>query len=173
MSIYLEEEICSLSDIYKKNIKQLSFKDVISLVFHACQKMIGANEMWQNYYHEFTEELALQNKYKCPDLTTISNNYNKRIEVFCNKGFITSNNLLTLLLRLIYIENRKKSIYYTNNYFKVLDYTLYMNKYENIEKLSIHDVFSILKPYMEYYIRIYSDEFMFEYQLALSIINQL
>lgn len=172
MSIILETEISPISEIYKKNINQLNFKDVCSLIFYATHNMAEKNSSWKIFYQEFQQEIILQNKNKCPNLTAITNNYSRRIEVYCDKGFITSKNFLTLLLRLVYIENRKKpeKIY---AYHKVLDYLTTIDNFDSISKLSIDELFQLLRKYLEYYLKVYNDEFMFEYQLALCIMNEL
>lgn len=174
MSIILENEIVPFTELHTKNIKQMSFKDIISLIFYACEKISGSCDPWNNYYQEFQNDLILQNKLKCPKFRPITNDFSKRVEIFCDKGFIVSNNFLTILLRMLYVENRKKGITGTYHYHKVLDHIIIpRTSVENIKKLSVYDLFELLKPYVSYYMKIYNDESMFEYQMANVILNQL
>ena len=174
MSIILENEIFPLLQLYNKTLKEMTFKDIISLIFHAFQKLSMTNDEWNKYYKEFQLELFLQNEKKCPHLITTTNDFNKRVEMYCDKGFIPSNNFLIMLLRLLYIENRKKNIIGTSGYHKILDHNITPAIHvDSIKKISIEQLFDLLKPYLSYYMKIYNDELMFEYQMANAIMAQL
>ena len=192
-SITYNEQIIPLAKIINKNINNLTFKEIISLIFHAvgivandksdpelatlkrgAEYLNDSQLTWKNIYDEFQKELEMQNKYKWPVMTIIKNDYSKRMDIFSNDEFIVSQNFLTLLLRILVVENYKRPyIYKSYNYHKILGHKLKISESHSIQKISLTDLFTYLKICLKYYIRIYNNDKYFEYQLAKAILNQM
>ena len=192
-SITYNEQIIPLAKIINKNINNLTFKEIISLIFHAVgivandksepepvilkqnsNNPIDNQPTWKNIYDEFQKELEMQNKYKWPVMTIIKNDYSKRMDIFSNDEFIVSHNFLTLLLRVLVVENYKRPyIYKSYNYHKILSHKLKISESHSIQKISMTDLFAYLKICLKYYIRIYNNEKYFEHQLGKAILNQM
>lgn len=76
------------------------------------------------------------------------------------QSFIPSDNLLLLLLQLLYIEKNKETnnIYVSFERYDILSYYLDSIKPRDIEHLSLIDIFEILETYMESYINFYNNK---------------
>ena len=124
--INLCDQITNYDKIINKSINYLTFKDVISLIFYACDAMSKHMEdpdfkMWSEFYKRFESKIEKQNKLKWPLLSIIRNDYDKRIDIFSTREYIKTKNLLMLLLRLLHIENYKRPyVYKTYQYHKIL-----------------------------------------------------
>lgn len=193
----LDNQIISLDKILPKYIKDLTFKEVISLIFHSVLGMSkDANnpqqKNWQLLYEEFETENERQNNYKWPKLTIIKNDQNKRIDVSSiNKLYIKSDNFFTHLFRLLCVENYKRTYNYKSyGYHKILNHTLKSNNDKLIKHITLDEIFSLFERFMEYYLCIYNNstcdtkKFLaknkttqpqkcFEYLLAKTIIKKL
>ncbi|XWV26593.1 hypothetical protein QJ857_gp0474 [Tupanvirus soda lake] len=175
-SIILNEQITPLEKIINKNINNLTFKEIISLVFHAASILSNDNldtisQGWTDIYTEFEKELEKQNKSKWPQMSITKNDYNRRIDIFSTGGsFISSKNIFMLMLRLLYVENYKRPyVYKSYNYHKVLGYKPKTIDNVCVKKLSLAELFEHFKICMKHYMRVYSDEKHFEYQLGKTI----
>ncbi len=177
MSIKIEDYVTSLELISSKDKNKFTFKDIISAIFHACYNMsldttYLNHNLWNLYYNEFLNDLKDQNNINWPKLIINRNDYNKRMDILPSKSYIISSNILTLLLRILYIEKYKRSyVYKSYNYYKILGYQISINK--NIEDHTLTELFDLLKTYLDYYIKIYNTSNNFEHELALSILKQL
>jgi len=178
--INISEQIIPMEKIINKNINDLTFKEIISLVFHAMQFVIKDESMndqdvWKNIYTEFERELIEQNKKKWPYMTITKNDYAKRIDIYSiDASFISSNNIFMLLLRLLYIENYKRPyVYKSYKYHKILGYKIKADSNDSVTKLSLNDIFDFLHSCMKYYIKIYNDGKHSEFELGKKIIGQL
>lgn len=65
--ISLHDQLSSFDKISSKNIETLTLKDVISLIFCAIPNILKDttdpdHAQWKNLYHEFEQELEIQNK---------------------------------------------------------------------------------------------------------------
>jgi hypothetical protein len=179
-SVIFSDQTISLEKIIDKNIDNLTFKEIISLVFYAVSTV--ANDItepdhsaWKNIYEEFEKELHEQNKHKWPNMSIIKNDYSKRIDIFSTGAtFITSKNFLMLLFRLLYVENYKRPyIYKSYKYHKMLSHKMKISNNTSVKKLSMIELFKYLKTCLNYYIKIYNDDMNFEYQLCKSILCHL
>ena len=192
----IDNHVIPLDKIIIKPIKDMTFKDIISLVFHSIIIMSKDpnnpfQEKWKLLYDEFENELEIQNELKWPKITIIKNENCKRIDVLSiSKLYINSDNILTHLFRLLCVENYKRAyIYESYNYHKILNCKLNMGDNERIIKnISLNEIFTLFEIYMEYYMNIYNypvskskrtshkskkHNKRFEYLLAKTIIKKL
>lgn len=171
--IILEDQITSFEKITSKDIHFLSFKDIISLFFHAALKV--NNSDWRQYYASFQNDLKEQNMVDFPKIYIGRNDYYKRMEVtVLSDDFIDSDNMFTYLLRLLYIENYKRPyIYSTYEYHKILNHIIVDTIVQPIEKLSMHNILVALKKYIEYYVSIYHSSSKIENILGKKILSEL
>lgn len=189
ITISLNDQITNLEKILPKTVENLTFKDVMSLIFHATIFMTRASntessdtdtdtdtstENWIKFYDEFKNDFAKQNDEKWPKLFIIKNNYYKRIDINTSSSFTKSKNLLMLLLRLLYVENYKRTyVFKSYKYHKILSHKIPIKNITEIKKISLSDLFDSLKTYINYYLKIYNDNTHYEYILGKSIISQL
>lgn len=166
--------------IIKKNVENITFQDIISLIFHTFIYMIQEPSHpdyhnWKKYYQEFERDYEKQNKETWPQIVITRNDHKKRIDIVSlSDDFIISTNFLMQLLKMLYVENYKRSyVYKAYKYHKILSYKIKKNGINKVQTLSIHDIFDILKKFMLYYMRIYNNQQNFEYILAKSIFDQL
>lgn len=178
--ITLNEQIIDLDKIIDKNIKNINFRETISLVFHAAVAMTKNqndpnHSEWKALYYEFESQLIQQDKQKWPHLTIVKNDYNKRIDIIpIVESFVESNNIFMLLLKLLYIENYKRPyVYKSYNYPKILSHKIKTTNNTQIEHLSLADLFELLEMYINYYNKIYYDDIHenFEHRLGKRILN--
>ncbi|XWV25332.1 hypothetical protein QJ856_gp0438 [Tupanvirus deep ocean] len=175
-SITLNEQITPLEKIINKSINNLTFKEIISLVFHAASILSNDNmdtisQGWKDIYADFEKELEKQNKIKWPHMSITKNDYNRRMDIFSTGGsFISSKNIFMLMLRLLYVENYKRPyVYKSYNYHKILSYKPKITHDVCVKKLSISELFEHLKLCMKHYLKVYNDDKHFEYQLGKTI----
>lgn len=173
-----EENTIALDKIIKKSIKNINFKETISLIFHAAQKLSNdssffENQKWKNLYEEFSSELDEQNHRKWPKLIIVKNDYNKRIDIFSTgTSYIESNNFFTLLFRLLLLENYKRTyIYKSYKYHNILGHKLSDQPDKIVQKIKLDELFDILKKQLKYYLKIYNDADHFENNLASKIME--
>lgn len=176
----------SLDKIVEKDVSRLTFKDVLCLIFHAAGIIDNQPDhqdynSWSLIYHQFLEELIVQRIQQWPNIKVLRNNQLKRIEIVSmSKSFIISTNIYMLLYRLLYIESYKKPYNLKSRKFHKVLNCRYGSIVEddnskdknNIEDLSLSDLFSILNDFIKYYLRIYHDE-TFEYVLGKTILDQI
>ena len=170
-----EEQIIGLDKLLNKTDRYLSFKEICSLIFHASKKMAAnvTNVEWHIFYQEFLADYDKQNKTQWPQLSILRNDYYKRIEIISVEPFIKSENLLMLLLRLLYVENYKRPyIYEYMEYHKILGWKLDTGLTE-LADYTVGKLFDLLKKCMVHYNKIYDNDRHFEYQLAKAIIRQV
>lgn len=177
--ITLESLIYPKEKIVDKSISEIDFKDVISLVFYGT--IFAATEMneieWKKILDEFNLQLEKQNKCGWPTMSINRNDFDKRMEIFVsNTSFVTTNNFLTLLFRLLLIENYKRPyIFKSYNYHKILGHKnvpkkeLFIGNNTLVKNLTLHDIFNLLDDFINYYLKIFGDDTTFEYRLAKRI----
>jgi hypothetical protein len=171
--------IIMLDQILSKMVKNITFKESISLVFHTIYNISTGNyeesDKWSFLYKEFQIEMSNQIKSKWPQMIIINNHAHLCAHVIINgKPFIESDNLLILLFRLLFIENHKIGnvpSYY--NFHDVLNYKIGGNDNNVIRNLSLFKIFDLLKQQLTYYLRVYKNKSYIEHQLALAIIKQI
>jgi hypothetical protein len=183
--IKVKINIPNFENVINKKINQLKFIDIIVLLIYAfeknCHDFVNPNSSdMQTYYIEFVDNMKHQNISGWPELLVKCNDYKKRFEIYCTTPFIKSQNVLTLLIRLIYIENFKKTWKQKNyDYHKILDsINIHVHSEHNemnmcAKNLSFNELFTILEEHMIHYNKIYFDEFLFEYQLGSYILKHL
>jgi hypothetical protein len=170
-TVDLRDQIIDLDKILSIESNELTIKDIISLIFHTVIQMASDN-VWKKYYHEFESELAKQNELEWPKFSIMKNDYDKRFDIILFKSFLKSNHLLMLLLRLLYVENYKSAKRSPDNYYH--DILLHKMTVKNqIQKLSLTDLFELLKKCVDQYIKVYNHEGYFEYQLGDTILCQI
>lgn len=159
-TIALHEQILPLTVILNKNINNITLRETISLIFHAIILIYNDEicEQWKELYDGFEKELHQQNDKTWPYISITTNN---TVDIFLSESFIKSNNILMLLLRLLYIENKKKYINMVSE----------NNINISIKKLSLNYLFDILKNQIKYYIKTYPDNKYVEYHLGNAILN--
>lgn len=172
----LEENMASQEKIFDKTINNLTLKETISMIIFAAKMLannsnFAENEIWKDYYQEFEKNMEDQIKKKWPRLTITRNNYNKRIDISStDTSYIVSDNLLTLLVRVLFIENyKRKYIYKSYNYHNVLGHKLSNSLNKSTTQISLEELFNLLRDQMTYYLQIYNDVNHFENCLAKKI----
>lgn len=177
--IKLEDEIVRLDKILKKPMASITFKEIISLVFHAIELLMNDKTdpdhiYWWKIYEEFMDELNQQNKKIWPELVISKSDHYRRINIMLIiTPFIRSKNILMLLLRLLYVEKYKRPyINKVHEYYKILNHRLDKNIIV-ATKLSLAELFEYLQLHLERYQKIYSDERLFEYQIAEAILRHI
>lgn len=168
--ISLENQFNSLSDISSKDLSVINFKDLAYLFFVAVKT--ESSQDWQVYYSDFVCELSDQNNKTWPTINFLKNNFSNRIDVFTMNRFINSDNFLTLLLRLIYVENLKTNKFSNQLYLNPLEYTP-ITETGTIKDLTFDQIIILLKKCFDNYIKIYNNNGHFEHELANVLINQL
>jgi len=175
--VNLDDHIVSLDKILNKKIKNITFKEAISLFFHTATVMINNSdpeyEQWKELYIEFEGQVVQQNKLIWPQLTITKNDYGKRIDIIAmDKSFVPSKNIFTLLLRLLYIENYKRAyVFKSYEYHKILSHKL-KNESETLAKsVSLDEIFSLLKKHVIRFLKIYTNDKYYEHLLGKKIFN--
>lgn len=161
----INNQIIHLDKILPKMVKDLTFKEVICLIFYSIDTMSKDSmnlqqREWKIIYDEFEADIQKQNNYNWPKIKIITNNENKRIDVFAvSKMYIKSDNFLTHLFRLLSIENYKRAYNYKSyGYHKILNHKLDNNNTTTVKYISLYEIFNLFKIFMEYYISIYGDK---------------
>lgn len=168
--IALSDYLIDLDKILSKKINRINFQDIISLIFHAIEKIGHDFPEWKILYIQFQKEFDKQNELKWPRLSVNRNDYSKRMDIFCHDVYIVSNNLLTLLLRLLYMENYKRGYTLRSyHYHKILGKTFPLEK--RVEEYSLWQLFELLDKCLTYYLEIYDDESRIENRLADKIVG--
>jgi len=174
------ENIVPFEKIINKQVQNITFKEIISLIFHAIKKIIDDKTCrewveWAEYYDEFTKQLSEQEKKSWPKLVIIKNDYNKRIDIFSTgSSYVSSNNIFTLIFRLLCIENYKRGyIYKSYNYHKILGHKLNEGDDIIIQKASLETLFDLLKKHIKHYLKIYDDDDRIENLLAKKILDEI
>ena len=170
----INNEITPLDKIITKCIHDLTFKDIISLIFHSVIVMAtDKNDIqfhkWKALYFEFKNEIEKQNDFGWPQIKIIRNDLCKCINIlFIEKVYIPSENILTHLYRLLHIENYKRTYNYESyNYHKILNHKLNLNDNHNdndnnnntdkilVKYITLTQILSLFEKFMAYYIEIY------------------
>ena len=163
MNIF-EENITPLEKIIPKTMDNLTLKETVSLIFHASHILamdldFSENYKWQSFYEEFEKDLKEQNRRKWPKLIIVKNDYSKRIDIFSTGlHYVITDNLLSILFRLLYIENyKRKYIYKSYNYHNILGHKLSNQPDKLVSKISLEELFNLLKYQLKYYLKVYDD----------------
>lgn len=179
INITLTDQIIQFDKIINKSINELTFKESVSLIFHAIKNLSTDQTRddymdWYNIYQDFLVLFDEQNKVGWPQLIISRNDYDRRMDISSfSTPFLKSDNLLIMLIRLIYVENYKRSyVYKTYQYHKVLGYKNNTAKIE-IKNASLSDLFVCLQNGLQHYMKIYNDKNQFEYQLVKNILGQI
>lgn len=164
-------EILSLNDIIDKKISDINFLETVSLVFHGIVLLINEEQSWKYIYSQFLEDLKRQKKLSWPKLDTNNNEFNRRIDIFLSMPFIETNNILTLLHRLLYIETYKLNIIVGLKYKNILEHIVINNNNCRIREISLFHLFELLADHLKYYTRIYNDKNKLEFSLGNKILK--
>jgi len=184
--IDLKDYLLNKDAILSKNISELNFHEVISLVFYAIEGIHSgegistsstsnqSNADWTSLYKDFLALLESENKRRWPKLNCITNSYRKRLEVFFPSTFTQTNNILLLLLRLLYVETFKVDNMPAQlaPHPVLLHHINIPDKYKSTE-VSLVRLFELLKSYLGYYVKIYHNEMMFEYVLGKKVSDHI
>lgn len=182
--IILSEQLTDYGLIKSKKINQLTFKDVISLNFHAFELLSGTtknpNFNYEEYYNDFLDEIELQNKKGWPQLLIKKNDYHKRVDACCLEPYINSKNYLMMLLRMMSIENYKRMyVKKSYDYPKVLGHKLFEENSINdpngdcILQMALSELFVLTEHCIKYYLKIYHDHSTIEHKIGLSLLKYL
>ena len=195
VKIELEEQIYSLDKFSKEDETDMSmgtcavlkptFKECISLLFHAVERINSdsilesdpeSSKVIQDIHERFTLELAYQNKMGWPQINIARNDFHKRLDIISiNGNFIKSDNILTLLLRLLYIENYKRPyVYKTYAYHEITGHKI-SNLYSapDLRELSLGAILYMLNEGIKHYVKVYHNKNNIEFQLGVAIYLQL
>ena len=187
LKIKLEEQLAHLDVIEKKPVCDFNFKDIVSLFMHAMKKIGESDNLhadeYKKYYHLFTDDINRQNYGGWPKIF-INRNNTKKIEINTVGNYIYSDNVLTLLLRIMYIENYKKNCFWKpHSTYKILDIIPerndfffiinYGEQYSNLSDMSLYDLTKLLLSCLKHYIGVHSDNTRSEHQIASTIISLL
>ena len=182
IKIKLDDLLSNQDLLLDRNINSLCFKEIMSMIFHASKNIYDKkietpdNTKWSEFYQEFEDNLEAQNKLGWSKLNYITNGVRRRVEIFSPASFIRTKNLLTLILRLVYIENfklEKINQTGTSGFHEILTYKIDIPDKYLVREVSLARLFDIFKLYMNYYTRIYQNGLMYEYILGKTIIDQI
>jgi hypothetical protein len=176
--ISLDECLINFDKMSHKKINTMTLEETISLIFYAIEIVSKHDEKWNEYYANFQKDFKKQNQFGYPKLIFTRNDYRKRLDSIIIEPFIKSDNILLLLSQLIYIEKCKKNNALNNIYLffersDVLSRTINIEDQCNIDELSLTKLFSILEKYILFYIDLYDNKMLFEYNLSKKILSQL
>lgn len=186
-NLILDDQITAFEKILSKEYTEVNFKDIISLVFHAINKMKDDKFSDQEYseqtsetqckkiYDKFEEELSLQNKFGWPQIFIVRNDYERRMDLATGGGsYISSTNILTLLLRILYVENYKRRyVFRSYDYRKVMSHKIRSLMTKQVDEFALEEIIDLLKNHLHHYLKIYNDCTHFENQLATAILKQI
>lgn len=173
------DNIIVLDRILEKQIKDITFKETISLIFHTVFTLSNTktsdSKYWNALYKEFQIQFNKQISEKWPQMVIIKNHTHKcAYTTFNGKSFIESKNLLTLLFRLLFIENHKFiNVPSHYNFYKILTHELGTKDERIIKNLSLFEIFQILKDQLKYYAKVYRNKMHIEYELVNIILKQI
>lgn len=187
---FIERKTVALSRILQKKPSQLTFREVISLIFHLSQKIRSAStatirrnhkdsniipdnaDLWLQLYSRFTEDMTVQERIRWPILTFMVNTYEKRIDVKnVNGSLIETENLLMLLAQILFIENGKRMLRQQYAAFpKVLGHKIQVVGTETVANISTHEIFLLLEKHLQHYIGHTSRDSL-EHRIATSILK--
>lgn len=173
------DHIIVLDKILEKKVKDITFKETISLIFHTVYLMPKSggpdSDKWESIYKEFQMQFSRQISDKWPQMVIVKNYSHKCAYIILNeKKFIESKNLLTLLFRLLFIENHKLiNIPCHYNFYKILSHEIGTNDDRIVKNLSLFEIFGLLRDQLKYYAKIYKNKTHMEYQLVNAIVEQI
>lgn len=173
------DNIIVLDRILEKRVKDITFKETISLIFHTVfilsHDKTSNSKYWDALYKEFQIQFNKQISEKWPQMIITKNYTHKCAYTILNeKSFIESNNLLTLLFRLLFIENHKFiNVPSHYNFYKILNHELETKDDRIVKNLSLFEIFQILQDQLKYYAKVYKNKMHIEYQLVNSILKQI
>lgn len=171
-------DIVPLYLLTDKKIIDIAFEEIIGLIFHAnfnlaCDRTYKKYAYWDFLYKNFVKDIEKQNLAGWPIMTVNKNDYFNRIDIISiEKPFIDTDNILTLLHRLLYIENYKINAGYDNPVLKFKFIKLSCLEDSNIvENVSLYDLFSLLEKYLAYYVSKYGNVGNIENSLGSRILG--
>jgi hypothetical protein len=202
IKISLDTQLINLNNLYNKKVNAVTLEETISLIFYAAIKMADRDSTWKDYYKKFQQDLNEQNNKGWPKLIFTRNDSRKRLDSLMTETFISSDNLLLLLLQLLYIEKNKKnnimnSVYVSFERYDILSHCLdnivenqchfsspineekmtrglkTIECHKDIRQLSLTKMFEILEAYINIYISLYNNKMLFEYKLSKNILTML
>ena len=165
--INLDNVIVPIDKILDKKISETTFLEIASIFFHIETYALCNNHLY-DIYREFNEDQNLQNSIGWPEMEIRENKFHNRLEVTHTKGdYIITNNVFSLLFRLLYIEKCKIPYGKMN----ILDHTISKVDDKQIKDLFLIDIMDILQEHLIYYTVIHHNQKHFEYQLAKTILE--
>jgi len=175
IKISIDNQFVNIDKICNKSVDELLFDDVIKLFFYTTVKMSEVDDYWKTYYTEFQNALNDQNEHSWPQLIFTRNYPKKRLDCLVTGVFISSDNLLLLLLQLYYIEKCKQFNLLNNLYIsfereEILCHNVKLAN--NIDELSVDILFELLKLHITYYLDIYNNKMLHEHKIGINILNQ-
>ena len=163
------EYLTSYTDLIVKT--NYSLGDLLSIIIYSFHNLSNDifyqdYDMWHTFYTEFSKELEKQQN-NWPKYSIINDAHKKRSEINLYEPFIISNNLLTFLYRILYIENiktkNKKVIY------NVLDKIIIKNK--SLFDMNLNELFDYLRLAIDYYNKHYDNLSMYENIISARILK--
>uniref|UniRef100_A0A6C0CBI5 Uncharacterized protein n=1 Tax=viral metagenome TaxID=1070528 RepID=A0A6C0CBI5_9ZZZZ len=179
IKISLDTQLINLNNLHNKKVGGITLEEIISLIFYAANTMTNRDETWKDYYKKFQLDLSEQNNKGWPKLIFTRNDSRKRLDSLMTETFISSDNLLLLLLQLLYIEKNKKnniinSVYVSFERYDILSHRLdNIDNQKDIKQLSLDKMFEILEAYINIYMSLYNNKMLFEYKLSKNILTML
>jgi hypothetical protein len=159
MFIKLEDYLADIDKLSNKYILQYNIKELLSFIIY--------NRMFQHYNidklnekfntQELLDNILAQNIIGFPKITIAYNTYYDRYDGTCSSEFLYSENILTLLFRIIYLEHGKKN--------SVLQYNFSKNINMDIDEYFI----LFVEEFIDYYMCIYNNPRNIENQIAYRI----
>lgn len=168
-----------LVDLTKKTTGQLTVQDVLSLAFHTVHDLgkrtfKGALE-WNDLHSSHIDDLKKQAIANWPKPMIRTNRlYTRRDLDTLSHSFLRSNNFLTLLLRLLYLEVIKNATNYTGESINVLEIRPFDDSIlEPVKDLTVARIFYLIRMALLKYLRVYNDSGTFENDLGMSLLSIL
>lgn len=172
IKISIDDTFADIDKINNKDINTLTFEDTIILAFYF------SKEMSDTYYTEFKNELNKQNDDGWPKLLFTRNDKKQRLDILFTASFIPTDNLLLLLLQLLYIEKSKRfndinKIYVSFTRYEILDHCFDSSSEDDYNQLSLDNLLEMLESYIVFYMEMYNDSMLYEHKLAERILHNL
>jgi len=173
MNLPYEWMMPDMNQISQKDIDDITFEDTIKLFLYMAFQLALTNEGWNNYYVDFLNCLGKQNDKGWPNLTFTRNYLNKRLDSLSTNSFVKTDNILLLLLQLLYIEKSKQNnnnIYTSFEKTNILDHLIDSSESSSEDSLSMDDICDFLNDHLQYYTHVYHNKMLYEYQISSTIL---
>lgn len=178
--------VIPLQNIIYKKTGELTLQEALSAAFHATQAIGSSHtglsekarftaQLWNDLYGEHVQELRNQTEQGWPKPNFRNNRIQLRRDLdTLSQSFLRSDNYLTLILRLLYLEVFKNASNFSFSCINVLDLHPYdENNTEIMGELTLARIFYLVRMALVKYLRVYNSQGTFENELGSAILTAL